>query len=1228
MFKTKNRNWLVSAVLFVAVVSLCYLTITIKASATTVYVLDNQISVTDTANSCSVSNGKVTVTAAGGNFSASGTKNTITIKNESSEAKIISFDYTVSGGTNSFPSNSGKVAEVTLSGGASLQYTIQGGAWWAEAKVVLSNFSISEVAQSSNVSISYDETVGSVTCNGSTVSSGSIVQATSSGVALVATGKSGTSFLGWFDADTNQIISTAASYTLFPTADLSVRAAFATSTNAWFLVPDGKNAKNYLFDDLSEAGSFAQSINDKLVVLAANGTLQKGSYTIPSGVTLLIPFNSSNTLYTTTPGTTGGSFVTPTAYRTLTMASGANLTVNGSLSLSGTVSARKDYNGRPHGPLGYIKMNSGSSITINSGANLYAWGYIYGDGSVEVKSGATVYECFQVTDYRGGDVTSTMQNNKQKVFPMSQYYVQNIEVPMKLHVGAKENCFFAVDVSVVGVQTAVVPFVGGSGEKVMFQITNGYLGKSYDENTDRLVVDIYGDVTVAPYSFSIKVGLLGSVTMDSSKYVLPLTQNLTVNVKNGKTLTISQDIALLPEAELNIEQGANCTITDDKKIIVYDIDDWGGYCDTANKTHDVLPYAPGRPTPGTSVRESLTKDASILVNGTLDASKGYIYTTTHGANIYSTEAGEIRLRAGTEKIVYQVTTKSSDISGWPEIDITPAMLKNEDGKHVDTSSATAVTIYYHAHYDCECGDSAKHGVWFAGEHTAIADPEIAATCTTGGKTAGEHCSCSHVNVAQQDITALGHTEVTDEAVAPTCTETGLTEGCHCYRCNEVFTAQTEIPALGHDEVIDAAVAATCTETGLTEGCHCSVCNEVLTAQKVIDALGHTEVTDAAVAATCIATGLTEGCHCSVCNAVIKAQTEIPATGYHYWEFYSKNENDHTCQCKNCTDTVTLHVAYRLDDYLWFNGYVADGRFTGTNVISIQSSSGVKTAVSNGKRYFVKEIPADEIPNQLKFKVVSAKNGEVTFTVSLEDYQTGLGEEHKYYDLCDKLIKYGNAYVDYKDDDENLTSGTLAGNPFGENNTTLVVQSQFDPSQAVGGIRVITSGAKVYFDEALRLSVLYEMTGTLQGYTIVQIGLLVGDGASELTTEKFIAAYLAYDESQNKGNVDFVPNLPKDNGTLIQLNDNASFTNPSTIPTSGELTFDLTSLQYSQSLSLRPVFVLTDGTNYYCVYGRQVKYGLAEYINAKYADTKTTNEYRYLLETVWAVAEEAQEVFGG
>ena len=125
------------------------------------------------------------------------------------------------------------------------------------------------------------------------------------------------------------------------------------------------------------------------------------------------------------------------------------------------------------------------------------------------------------------------------------------------------------------------------------------------------------------------------------------------------------------------------------------------------------------------------------------------------------------------------------------------------------------------------------------EHETVADPAIAATCTTTGLTEGSHCSlCGEVLIAQETIPAIGHTEAINESKDATCTETGLTEGKYCSVCNETLLVQETIPAKGHTEVVKEAKDATCTETGLTEGKDCSVCGAVLIAQETIYALEH------------------------------------------------------------------------------------------------------------------------------------------------------------------------------------------------------------------------------------------------------------------------------------------------------------------------------------------------------------------------------------------------------
>lgn len=265
-------------------------------------------------------------------------------------------------------------------------------------------------------------------------------------------------FLGWVDQADGVVLSSETGFVLRSGGDVSVAATFAKEgEGAWFGVSDRTtssdmtagyishvNAPVYLFDDLGKAVDCAVSGGYPCIVLLNGGILPAGSYVIPAEATLLIPFDDECTLYLDSPASTGEQ-TSPYAYRTLTMAAGAEVTVNGMLSLS----AKHQYacidgcSARPIGSYGHINMAGGSSIRVGSGGKLYAWGYITGGGEVIAEDGAEVYEVFQIMDFRG----AVGQSMKNGVYPFSQYYVQNIEVPLEMYAGSTEYALTSTNVS-------------------------------------------------------------------------------------------------------------------------------------------------------------------------------------------------------------------------------------------------------------------------------------------------------------------------------------------------------------------------------------------------------------------------------------------------------------------------------------------------------------------------------------------------------------------------------------------------------------------------------------------------------------------------------------------------------------------------------------------------------------------------------------------------------------
>ena len=617
---------------------------------------------------------------------------TLTLTNNKDTAAILSFDYKVtrSGGTIQVAGSS--VTEdgsysATIDAGSSIKIYLESGDTNNETKIEIANLSM--IVDTSVTTTFQPAENGSYTVDGESITEERVkTQQSTVAYSLSATADDGYKFYGWYSVTQEKYLSMDAETSLRLDSDQMVTAVFVSEETPIF------DAGGSRFTDLNEANKYASDNGIGKITLVSDGTLPAGSYTVSKGVTLLIPFDDAGTMYTTTPATTGNTYTAPSAYRTLTMAPEAHITVDGAISVSAMHTARgnglsgNEGGGAPSGKYGYIFMAPGSSITVSDGGALYVWGFISGSGTVTAESGAVVYENIQIVDFRGGSVSLAMSRDKRRVFPFNQFFIQNIETELVMESGAEEYIYSSLYAANMSTSTSV-KFIGV--DDGMFRLENGSkLTKRYDPETDRLEIELERNASVNPLAVKVSIA-----SFNSESFVLSIPNNMTLRILSGTTKIVKeQDLAFLPGVEIDVAEEATLEIG--KTVYIYDRDEWMQQNFASNAKFKATKYSPTRTYNRTN--EDL-KDVTMDVNGTVQVT-GHLYTTGDGADIISSEGtGEIVFvnGAGTETETYQVYGSGPT---WVKIPITSAKLHNgvNDPEYTETAGAQPGDIYQFCEY--------------------------------------------------------------------------------------------------------------------------------------------------------------------------------------------------------------------------------------------------------------------------------------------------------------------------------------------------------------------------------------------------------------------------------------------------------------------------------------------------------------------------------------------------
>lgn len=516
--------------------------------------------------------------------------------------------------------------------------------------------------------------------------------------------------------------------------------------------------------NLQEAINVAQTSDNNVVYVSRSGKVpyREGGYTILDGVTLLVSGEGQNGKVVRIGGLEVGDFTNGDtgsntardkfkAGQYLELEDATNIKVNGggNLCVHSELCIGQHFIGLPYRP-GIIKMGDNCNINIESGANLMAYGFIAAKGhnastsKVIAKAGANVYEILQIRDWPGGSNALGMVGAQEKVFPFSQYYIQNIETTLRIEQGATE--YLSGCISMTGSGGGIILTQKFISEDAGFlQMTeNAVVEKYYDWDNDRLQLGLYssdntnaakaklGEIHVQ-CKFEV-IGIERTIDLYSSSYILPINMNTSISL-NKAHVTNMYPVAMLAGSTLSLDDESILTLDGD--LYVYDYNqhpqasvgwqteyadvlknNWGFYRSSSapvNKETPVLVRSDGQ----TATSIDVSSDATIDNNGLIvTTSTGTLYTTgkatpentldptgavditAGGANITSSLGGG---RISFENTIFSSLTdktyqrrhkgKSNFNDGFYSIPVTSAKLRNGNGTYESTINEKTIFTY-------------------------------------------------------------------------------------------------------------------------------------------------------------------------------------------------------------------------------------------------------------------------------------------------------------------------------------------------------------------------------------------------------------------------------------------------------------------------------------------------------------------------------------------------------
>lgn len=404
----------------------------------------------------------------------------------------------------------------------------------------------------------------------------------------------------------------------------------------------------YEYDKLETAIANAATVGDLTVYLVSNYTIPS-DLEIPSNLTLTIPTSANYNDTFSGNDNKGGEAPSPgDVHATLTVPSTLKLIVNGTLLVAGNQQSTTGRSGFLTGSYGAINLEG--ELIVNG--KLYARGKIEGTGTVTANKGSSVYERFEISDWRGGNASKSSFD--ADVFPFNLYELGGIDTDLVVHAGASLFGQSYIYASTLGRGASIdVPYIGTVGAEGNYDVTGSILtfGASDTDGTITLskangktnVTIENAEIETGNISYTVRIFGIPIYDFSSKNTDCPFGYNMDVIIKNS-TVDIRTRIKFLPGSSFTVDAGSTLTITASGAMYFYAANTYEArYCNTIPAGWDVkLP-------------------AILQVNGGTVINNGTLASSSLGETIDNIKGlGEIT--KGEEVTVNEVTQSGTSVT--------------------------------------------------------------------------------------------------------------------------------------------------------------------------------------------------------------------------------------------------------------------------------------------------------------------------------------------------------------------------------------------------------------------------------------------------------------------------------------------------------------------------------------------------------------------------------------